>query len=242
VAPTEQSPPAVTLRPATEEDAGAVAEVHLAARRQAPMPPSVHPDHEVREWVASRLATDEVWVGQVGDDVAGYLRMTPTWLDAFYVHPAHAGRGVGTALLELAKARRPDGFCLWVFEMNAPARAFYARRGLIELERTDGSDNEEHEPDVRMAWPGRDPLAFFRRLIDDVDDQLGDLLARRLALTSVVQQYKAAELGDATRDAARERQIAERMARRAPALGTDRLQRVVHTIITESLDAATGRR
>jgi chorismate mutase len=58
----------------------------------------------------------------------------------------------------------------------------------------------------------------------------------------VVQQYKAAELGDATRDAARERQIAERMARRAPALGTDRLQRVVHTIITESLDAATGRR
>ena len=29
-----------------------------------------------------------------------------------------------------------------------------------------------------MAWPGADPLAFYRGLIDEVDDQLGDLLAR----------------------------------------------------------------
>jgi hypothetical protein len=35
-------------------------------------------------------------------------------------------------------------------------------RGLVELERTDGAANEEKAPDVRMAWPGRDPLAFYR--------------------------------------------------------------------------------
>ena len=72
---------------------------------------------------------------------------------------------------------RPDGFCLWVFESNTGARAFYARHGLVELERTDGSGNEEKAPDVKMAWPGHDPVAFFRGLIDEVDAGLGELLA-----------------------------------------------------------------
>jgi chorismate mutase len=142
---------------------------------------------------------------------------------------------VGSALLDLAKTRRPDGFCLWVFEVNHPARGFYARRGLVELERTDGSANEERAPDIRMAWPGAEPLAFYRRLIDEVDTQLGDLLSRRAALTRAVQPHKA---DPDRRDPERERAIAAALARRAPALGTDRIQRIVHTIITESLDAA----
>ena len=84
-----------------------------------------------------------------------------------------------------------------------------------------------------MAWPGADPVAFFRGLIDEVDDSLADLLARRAALTRVVQDVK----GTRERDADREREIAERMARAAPELGPDRLSRIVHAIITESLDA-----
>ncbi len=85
--------------------------------------------------------------------------MTETWLDDLYVAPAFAGQGIGSALLDLAKAQRPQGFCLWVFESNTPARNFYARRGFVELERTDGSGNEERSPDVQMAWPGTDPIA-----------------------------------------------------------------------------------
>jgi chorismate mutase len=104
---------------------------------------------------------------------------------------------------------------------------------LVELESTDGSGNEERSPDVRMAWPGSDPLAFLRRLIDDVDDRVGDLLARRVALTAAVQQLK----GGASRDPERERQIVARLAARVPSLGEDRLARIVHAIITESLDA-----
>ena len=41
-----------------------------------------------------------------------------------------------------------------------------------------------------MAWPGTDPLAFYRGLIDEVDGQLGDLLARRAALTRAAQAHK----------------------------------------------------
>jgi chorismate mutase/GNAT superfamily N-acetyltransferase len=230
-------PTEVTLRPADSRDGEAVAAVHLAARREAPMPPAVHSDAEVRAWLAGRLASDdEVWVAEVGGEVAAYARFTRTWLDDLYVAPPHARQGLGGALLDLVKSLRPDGFSLWVFDSNRPARAFYARHGLVTLERTDGAGNEERAPDLRMAWPGRDPVAFFRGLIDDVDSELGDLLARRLALTRVVQDHKP----DRTRDPLREREIAERLAVRAPELGPDRLGRIVHAIITESLDSLDG--
>jgi chorismate mutase len=227
-------PTDVTLRPACEADAGAVAAVHLASRRAAAMPPPVHTDDDVRHWLSGRLEQDEVWLAEVDAAPVGYARFTSTWLDDLYVLPSHAGRGVGSALLDVVKAQRPDGFCLWVFEMNAGARAFYASHGLVELEHTDGSANEERTPDLRMAWPGAEPLAFYRRLIDEVDEQLGDLLARRAALTRAVQGLK----DDPSRDPDREREIAAAMARRAPELGEDRLARIVHAIITESLDAA----
>lgn len=229
-------PTELLLRPATEADAHAVATVHLASRAAATMPAGVHTEGEVRAWLASRIGQDEVWVALHDGAVVGYARLTSTWLDDLYVVPEVARQGVGSALLDLAKSLRPNGFCLWVFETNTPARAFYARHGLVELERTDGSANEEREPDVRMAWPGERPLAFLRGLIDEVDEQLGDLLARRTALTAAVQDIKH----DPSRDPVREREIAEAMALRAPALGAERLSRIVHTIISESLDVARG--
>jgi chorismate mutase/GNAT superfamily N-acetyltransferase len=224
----------LTLRPGEVSDAAAVADVHLSARRAAAMPPPVHPEDDVREWLDGRLrSTDTVWVAEVDGVVRGYARFTGSWLDDLYVAPALAGRGIGSVLLDVVKQQRPAGFCLWVFEMNTPARDFYARRGLVELEHTDGSTNEERAPDIKMAWPGTDPLSFFRRLIDDVDEHLGDLLARRVALTHAVQANKR----NAARDPTREAQIAAAIARRAPALGEDRLRRIMHAIITESLDA-----
>jgi chorismate mutase len=226
-------PTDLTLRPASLEDVDSLVAVHVSSRAAAPMPPGVHPEHEVRAWLAERLDHDEVWVADTDGAVAAYTRFTATWLDDLYVAPEQAGRGLGSALLDLVKARRPAGFCLWVFETNEPARGFYAHHGLVELERTDGSGNEEKQPDVRMAWPGTDPLAFYRGLIDEVDADLGDVLARRAALTRAVQPHKQV----AGRDHDRERAIAEAMALRAPSLGPDRLHRIVHAIITESLDA-----
>jgi chorismate mutase/GNAT superfamily N-acetyltransferase len=227
-------PSALSLRPATPADADVLATIHLAARAAAPMPPSIHPEPEVRAWLASRIATDETWLAAYDEEPVGYARTTDGWLDDLYVAPRAARQGVGSALLELVKARQPDGFALWVFESNRPARAFYARHGLLELERTDGSANEEHAPDVRMAWPGGAPLTYLRGQIDDVDAQLADLLHRRAALTRAVQPLKAST----ERDEDRERAIAEAMAEHAPSLGADRLARVIHVVITESLDAA----
>jgi GNAT superfamily N-acetyltransferase/chorismate mutase len=227
-------PTEISLRPADPADVDALVSVHLSSRGAAAMPPGVHPEHEVRAWLTERLDHDAVWVAESGGEVAAYARFTDTWLDDLYVAPGFAGQGLGSALLDMVKAQRPGGFCLWVFEMNEPARGFYAHHGLVELERTDGSGNEEKQPDIRMAWPGTDPLAFYRGLIDEVDADLGDVLNRRVALTHAVQPHKPA----AERDPAREREIAVGMALLAPALGADRLHRIVHAIITESLGAS----
>jgi chorismate mutase/GNAT superfamily N-acetyltransferase len=227
--------PDLLIRPAEPEESDDLAALYGRSREAAAMPPAIHTAEEDRGWFGARLRDGEhdVWVAEREGVLLGYALAAPAWLDHLFVDPDAQGAGVGGALLDTVKGVRAGGFCLWVFESNVPARSFYARRGLVELERTDGSGNEERSPDVRMAWPGRDPVTFFRRLIDEVDDGLGDLLARRVALTRAVQDAKS----DPSRDPVREREIADRLAGHAPELGADRLGRIVDTIVRESLDA-----
>lgn len=235
-------PTDLLVRPATAADVDELTELYLATRRAAvpAMPQQLHDPDSVRDFVARTVRDKDVWVAE-HDTIVGFAAMTRTWLDALYVGPHHQGRGIGTTLLELVKAQRPDGFSLWVFASNASARGFYHRNGLLELEHTDGSANEERTPDVRMAWLGEDPLGFLRSQIDEVDDDLGQLLARRFALTAAVQGVKHTP-GHQGRDPAREREIAERMARHVPGLGVDAVQRIMHAVIEESLNAYEGDR
>ena len=117
---------------------------------------------------------------------------TPTGSTGLYVAPDRHGPGVGSALLEVVKAVRPDGFGLWVFESNTPARdvlpqARPHRPRAHRRLRQHGARTRRQD-----GLAGADPLAFYRGLIDDVDAQLGDLLARRVALTRAVQDHKRA--------------------------------------------------
>jgi chorismate mutase/GNAT superfamily N-acetyltransferase len=234
---TDATDPDLVLRPATFDDVEQLTELYLATRRDAEpaMPPQLHSPKSVLGFTTRMVADKEVWVAEA-DEIVGFATLDEAFLDALYVGPEHQGFGIGTALLDLAKARRPGGFALWVFASNAPARGFYHRHGLVELEHTDGSGNEERSPDVRMAWPGDDPVAFLRGQIDQVDDELALLLARRFALTTTVQGFKR-QPGREGRDAGREREIAERMAAHAPGLGADRIGRIMRTVIEASLDA-----
>ena len=73
-------------------------------------------------------------------------------------------------------------------------------------------------------------------MIDEVDLVLGDALARRVALTRVVQEHKreVSAVADPARDAAREREIVARVAELAPELGEERVARIMHAVISES--------
>ncbi|WP_299057645.1 GNAT family N-acetyltransferase [uncultured Nocardioides sp.] len=228
-------------RPAVPADLPALAEVFLASRAAAapampPVPAAAVP-HVRRDIASWDLDRREVWVAVEGQDVVGFAAVVDDWLEALYVAPDAQRAGVGSMLLEVVTALRPRGFCLWVFTDNAPARAFYAAHGLLELEHTDGSANPERTPDLRMVWPGADPVGTLRRLVDDVDHELGDLLQRRVALTRVIQDLKT----DTARDPGREADVVRRVAARAPALGEDRVARVMAVLIAESLDAAASR-
>lgn len=196
--PTEPTRPQVvgelTLRPATPSDLPGIADLYLAAREAAVpmMPPGVHPPDDVRRWVGSwDLVRREVWLAETGEGLLGFADVQHDWLDSLYVHPRHTGQGIGAALLDLVKSLRPNGFCLWVFQSNTGARRFYRDHGLVELEHTDGSTNEERSPDLRMAWPGAAPLDFFRSLIDEVDNDLAQANARRAALTAALQAMES---------------------------------------------------
>lgn len=231
------------LRPATPDDMEAVASLYTAVRIAAvpDMPPAMHTAEEDQAFFARQLNGErEVWVAET-DRLVGFMVLTQTWLESLYIEPDTQRSGVGTALLDVARAQRPGGFALWVFESNEPARAFYRKHGLIELEHTDGSENEERAPDLRMAWLGEHPLTFLRSQIDEVDHALGQLLARRLALTEAVQGHKPTG-GHQGREPDREREILRRVAGQAPALGVDGVARIVDAIITASLDAHERRR
>jgi hypothetical protein len=41
---------------------------------------------------------------------------------------------------------------LWTFQRNALARRFYEKEGFVAVRETDGSGNEEREPDVLYLW------------------------------------------------------------------------------------------
>lgn len=244
----------LTVRPATPDDADVLAALYLDARAASypAIPRTVHPPHDVRRWMRSHFETSgtEVWLaeqvtGAEGRAVStvGLLLLEDDWVHSLYVAPHLTGQGVGTVLIDLAKSLRPDGLGLWVFETNTRARRFYERHGFTVLRRTDGSDNEERAPDLEMAWRGGPQLralAGLRSRIDDIDERLATLLAERAEATARIQQVKAVA-GHAGRDAVREAEIAARMARLAPALGEQRLRRIMDAVITASLDAAQAR-
>jgi len=146
---------AVLLRTGTDADADAVAELYLRARDHAvpQIPPSVHSQDEVRDWIRGLLQGQQVWLAAAGDGMLlGLMVLTGDWVQELYVDPAHTSNGYGAQLLELAKQRRPEGLQLWTFQSNLRAQQFYERHGFAVEERTDGSRNEERAPDLRYVW------------------------------------------------------------------------------------------
>ncbi len=140
------------LRRASPQDAEAIATVLTAARAAQPWFPQLHTPAETLDFVRERLLPEhDTWVAADAGRVVAFAALRGDVLDHLFVHPRAQGHGLGTLLLDKTKELCPDGFSLWTHEASE-ACAFYERRGLVAVERTDGSGNEERLPDVRYAW------------------------------------------------------------------------------------------
>lgn len=141
------------LRRAVPADADAVAGVWLRSYAAAlPTVRRARSDDAVRAWLRDAVEHRAVWVAEVAAEVVGVMVLGGNHLSQLYLDPLWRGHGIGDLFIELAKKERPQGLELWTFQVNAPARRFYARHGFVEVELTDGAANEEHEPDVRLRW------------------------------------------------------------------------------------------
>lgn len=142
------------LRRAGIRDAESVADVWLRSFASAlPSVSLVHTDDQVRNWIRDIvIAVYETWVVRVDEAIVGMMALDGADIAQLYLDPSRRGQGLGGLLIARAKARRPNGLGLWTFQVNASAYRFYARHGFRETMRTDGSGNEEREPDIRMEW------------------------------------------------------------------------------------------
>jgi GNAT superfamily N-acetyltransferase len=112
----------------------------------------VHTDDQVRRWVADVLvATEETWVAE-RTGIHGFMTLDGTELDHLYVAVEHQGKGIGRRLLEQAKSRSPGLLELYTFQVNRRAIAFYLAQGFEIVDASDGSRNDEREPDFRLRW------------------------------------------------------------------------------------------
>ena len=147
--------PEPVIRRAVPDDASELADLFWRVREQSvpAIPMIAHPRETVLPFVRDVLLPGfEVHVAVLDGRMVGLLAlMAPDQLSHLYLERSHTGRGLGSRFVDLAKQRFPDGLRLWSFQDNHDALRFYRRHGFVEVEWTDG-DNEEGAPDVLLVW------------------------------------------------------------------------------------------
>lgn len=134
--------PDLKLRPATDRDAEAVAQLvdsayerYIERIGRKPMPMTLDYGEEIRN--------KEVTVAEDGGELVGVLVLDTTdegfLIYNVAVHPTRTGTGVGRALLEFAEAeaRRAgfDSIYLFTHEKMTENQELYARIGYVEYDR-----------------------------------------------------------------------------------------------------------
>jgi N-acetylglutamate synthase-like GNAT family acetyltransferase len=143
----------VALRTATLADAPAIAALYTRVRAQelAFLPVLHTAEDDVVFFRETAMPRNTVWVAEEEGRIVGFVAWHGAEVDCLYVDADNLGRGIGTRLLHVAMADQPK-LELWAFARNARALSFYRKHGFRVLYETDGANNEEKEPDVRLGW------------------------------------------------------------------------------------------
>lgn len=115
------------------------------------------PFQELNETAAIRIFREvimkncDIWVNEKAGLICGYLAMKASYIDRLYVDPVHQRSGIGTALIERAKAMYPLGLELHTHQQNHRAREFYEALGFVAV-RFGISPPPESLPDMEYHW------------------------------------------------------------------------------------------
>src|SRR5690349_6750612 len=141
-------PAKITLRPAIDSDAAAIAKLMRAALGTFAWMPVIHTPAEDLAFIRDNvLPRQQVTVAETGKEIVGFIAVSGDWVDQLYLDPAWTGQGIGGCLLSDAIAALPV-VKLHCFQSNTGARRFYERHGFRAESFGDGSTNEEGLPDI----------------------------------------------------------------------------------------------
>ena len=114
----------------------------------APIPHSL--DDHLRFFDEHLLAQTSVHLALRGGEPVGFVASTPESVMQLYVDVDHLGQGIGTRLLEHAKAGSGGKLWLYTFVTNLNAQHFYERHGFDIVER--GFEPVMRLGDLRYEW------------------------------------------------------------------------------------------
>jgi putative acetyltransferase len=86
------------------------------------------------ESMSRRLKETEVWVAEVEEQIIGWIAVRDDYLDALYVDPKHARRGIGSHLLQMVELElRARGVRAIRTDASWNSENFYIRQGYEPL-------------------------------------------------------------------------------------------------------------
>ena len=101
--------------------------------------------------VRDLLPQAELYVHENEDtrQIDGFIGLTENHIEGIFVAKSARSKGIGRALLEYAKSRKPR-LTLSVYQKNERALAFYRREQFaVHLE---GIDEDTNEAEIQMLW------------------------------------------------------------------------------------------
>lgn len=120
--------------------------------------PKLHSAAETCAFLGRLIETQEVFVLRDAEKLSGFMALErgaagSATITALYLAPPVRNRGLGKALLDLAKTEA-ERLTLWTFQANHQAQRFYQREGFAESRRTTG-ENDENLPDIQFVWQAK---------------------------------------------------------------------------------------
>ncbi len=140
------------IRRAIRDDACSCANILRGWMNENDWYDTPHDAEEDVDFLTSLIVGGWTKVAEEDDRILGFIVQEKSWIKCLYLAPEARGKKIGKQILDHDIAEHPPGLHVWCFHSIYSACEFYLKQGFREIERTNGSGNEEKLPDIRYVW------------------------------------------------------------------------------------------